>query len=257
MSTTDQSTDPSVSPGYLTVRDIEVDVEFKDVKNLHIAVEPPLGRVRVAAPLSLTEDQVRLAVLQRYSWIRKQQVQFRNAPRQSQREMTTGESHYVWGRRLRLAVIERPGRPHFEVSGDRLLLYTNGEMSPDQHRQQLDQWYRQQLRHALPPLIETWEKRLDVVVPKWSVRRMKTKWGSCNRETRHIWFNVELAKKPLECLEYIVVHEMTHYFERGHGHRFIELMDAELPEWRSRRASLNAAPLADEEWLPGVKSSQT
>ncbi len=86
---------------------------------------------------------------------------------------------------------------------------------------------------------------------------MKTKWGSCNRETRHIWFNVELAKKPPECLEYIVVHEMTHYFERGHGHRFIELMDAELPEWRSRRASLNAAPLADEEWLPGVKSSQT
>lgn len=248
MSTTDQAADTTGRPAYLTVRDVEVDVEFKDVKNLHIAVEPPLGRVRVAAPARLTEDEVRLAVLQRYSWIRKQQDQFRNAPRQSEREMTTGESHFVWGRRLRMAVIERPGRPHLEVSGDRLLLYSNGEMSPEQHRQLLDQWYRQQLRHALPPLIETWETRLNVVVPKWSVRRMKTKWGSCNRETHHIWFNVELAKKPPECLEYIVVHEMTHYSEGGHGKRFATLMDRELPDWRNRRTELNASPLAQEEW---------
>ncbi|KAF0971222.1 MULTISPECIES: M48 family metallopeptidase [Gordonia] len=250
MSTTDHSPDPTASTGYLTVRDIEVDVEFKDVKNLHIAVEPPLGRVRVAAPPTLTEDQVRLAVLQRYAWIRTQRDQLRNAPRQSEREMTTGESHYVWGRRLRLALIERPGRPHFEVSGGRLLLYTHGEMSPERHRQLLDQWYRQQLRHALPPLIETWEQRLGLSVPKWSVRKMKTKWGSCNRETRHIWFNVELAKKQPECLEYIVVHEMTHYLERGHGQRFVALMDVELPDWRNRRSQLNEAPLADEEWRP-------
>lgn len=162
--------------------------------------------------------------------------------------MVAGESHYTWGIRRRLKVIERPGRLHLEIDGDRLVLYTPSDASPDQRREALGRWYREQLRNTLPNVISTWEQRLEVSVPKWTIRRMKTKWGSCNRETRHIWFNVELAKKHPDCLEYIVVHEMAHFFERNHGERFIHLMDKLLPDWRSRRDQLNETPLAKEEW---------
>lgn len=238
----------STASAYLTVSGIDVDVIYKDIKNLHIGVYPPLGRVRVAAPEKLDDDQVRLAIIQRLPWIKRQREQLRSADRQSAREMVTGESHFVWGVRRRLKVVERPGRAHFELDGDRLVLYVPAGTSSDQRRELLDLWYRQQLRQALPDLIATWEGRLDVSVPRWSIRRMKTKWGSCNRETGHIWFNVELAKKDPESLEYIVVHEMTHHLERSHGERFTAMMDRALPDWRRRREQLNAAPLAAEDW---------
>jgi len=238
----------STASAYLTVRGIDVDVVYKDIKNLHIGVYPPMGRVRVAAPSRLDDDQVRLAVIQRLPWIKRQRQELQTADRQSQREMVTGESHYVWGSRLRLKVIERPGRPHIEADGNRLLLYTRPEDTAEQRRALLDQWHRHQLRQALPELIAKWEDRLEVSVPKWSIRRMKTKWGSCNRESRHIWFNTELAKKHPDCLEYILVHEMAHYIERNHGERFTKLMDRYLPDWRSRRDQLNGSPLAEETW---------
>lgn len=238
----------STASAYLTVRGIEVDVIYKDIKNLHIGVYPPMGRVRVAAPERLDDDQVRLAVIQRLPWIKRQQEQLRAAPRQSEREMVTGESHYVWGVRRRLKVVERPGNAHIEVDGERLVLYVPASASTEERRECLDRWYRQQLRGTIPNLIGHWETSLDVSVPKWTIRRMKTKWGSCNRKNRHLYFNVELAKKHPDCLEYIVVHEIAHYFERSHGERFTRLMDGHLPDWRSRRDMLNEAPLSHEEW---------
>lgn len=238
----------STANAYLTIRGIDIDVVYKDIKNLHIGVYPPMGRVRVAAPSRLGDDQVRLVVIQRLPWIKRQREQLQSAQRQSERDMTTGESHYVWGVRHRLKVVERAGRAHFEVDGDRLVLYVPPGLSADRRRQLLDHWYREQLRHAVPGVITKWESQLDVTVPKWSIRRMKTKWGSCNRDSRHVWFNVELAKKHPDCLEYIVVHELMHYFERGHGERFTALMDRHLPNWRARREALNAAPLAAERW---------
>ncbi len=162
--------------------------------------------------------------------------------------MLTGESHYVWGLRYRLKVIERPGRAHFEVDGDRLLLYVPADSTPEDRRQLLDRWYRSQMRAAIPAVIAKWEPIVGVSVPKWSIRPMKTKWGSCNRETGHIWLNVELAKKHPDCLEYIVVHEMTHHLERNHGERFTNLMDKHLPDWRGRRDPLNDSPLGHEQW---------
>lgn len=239
----------TTASAYLTVRGINVDVVYKDIKNLHIGVYPPMGRVRVAAPRRLDEDQVRLAVIQRLTWIKRQRERLRSTSRQSEREMVTGESHFVWGIRRRLKVVERPGRAHFETEGDRLLLYVPAGTTPQQRRGYLDRWYREQLREALPALISKWEKKLDVKVPEWSIRRMKTKWGTCNRETRRLWFNVQLAKKHPDCLEYIVVHEMTHYLERNHGERFTTLMDGFMPDWRSRRDQLNDAPLGHEEWV--------
>lgn len=238
----------TTTSAYLTVRGIEIDVIHKDIKHLHIGVYPPAGRVRVAAPSRLDDDQIRLAIVQRLPWIRKQRKQLEGAARQTTREMVTGESHYVWGTRKRLKVVERPGRAHVEVDGDRLILYVAPGATAEQRRQCLEGWYREQLRAELPALLDRWEQKLGVTVPKWTIRRMKTKWGSCNRETRNVWFNVELAKKDPLCLEYIVAHELTHYFERGHGERFTTLMDRHLPDWQMRRDELNGAPLAEEEW---------
>jgi predicted metal-dependent hydrolase len=238
----------STTSAYLSVRGIDVDVVYKDIKNLHIGVYPPLGRVRVAAPLRLDDDRVRLAVIQRLPWIKKQREQLRSADRQTKREMVTGESHYIWGIRHRLRVVERPGRAHVELDGDRLLLYVPAGMDADARLAALQRWQREQLRQRIPTLIAQWEPVIERTVTKWSIRRMKTRWGSCNRDTGHLWFNLELAKKHPACLEYIVVHEMTHLIERGHGARFIQLMDKFLPDWRARRDQLNAAPLADEQW---------
>lgn len=238
----------STASAYLTVRGLDIDIIRKDIKHLHVGVYPPAGRVRVAAPLGFDDEHIRLAVIQRLAWIRRQRKELQSAERQSVREMVTGESHYVWGRRKRLKVVERPGRAHVEVDGDRLTLYVGPEASAEQRRTYLERWYRDQLRSALPDLIGKWEQRLEVTVPRWTIRKMKTKWGSCNRETHGLWFNIELAKKHPDCLEYIVVHELTHYFDGNHGARFAALMDRNLPDWRSRRDELNGAPLAEEDW---------
>src|SRR5674476_639594 len=143
----------STASAYMTIRGIDIDVIYKDIKNLHIGVYPPMGRVRVAAPTKLDDDNVRLAVIQRLPWIKRQRAQMRAAERQSEREMVTGESHHVWGVRLRLKVIERPGRAHLEVDGEKLLLYAPEDASPDRRRELLDHWYRVQLRQAIPDLI--------------------------------------------------------------------------------------------------------
>ena len=239
----------STASAYLTVRGIDIDVVYKDIKNLHIGVYPPVGRVRVAAPERLDEERVRLAVIQRLPWIKRQRKQLQDAARQSEREMVTGESHYVWGVRHRLRVIERPGRAHVEVDGDRLLLYVPEGTDAETRAKVLQKTgTASELRRAVPPLIARWEPRIGRQVPQWGIRRMKTKWGSCNRETGRIWFNLELAKKHPHCLEYIVVHEMAHLLERNHGAKFTELMDDLLPDWRTRRDELNAAPLAHEKW---------
>jgi predicted metal-dependent hydrolase len=171
----------STGSAYLTVRGIDVDVVYKDIKNLHIGVYPPLGRVRVAAPLKLDDDRVRLAIIQRLPWITQQREHFRTANRQSEREMVTGESHHVWGIRHRLKVVERPGRAHVEVDGDRLLLYVPAGTVTDARRRILEHWHRAQLRERIPGLVARWEKVIEREVSRWSIRRMKTKWGSSGR----------------------------------------------------------------------------
>lgn len=238
----------STTSAYLTVRGINVDVVYKDIKHLHIGVYPPLGRVRVAAPRRLDDDQVRLAVIGRLPWINKQRERLRSAERQSKREMVTGESHFVWGVRHRLKVIERPGQAHVEIEGGRLLLYVHAGTDADTRLELLQRWQREQLRERIPSLIDTWQQIVGRSVNRWSIRRMKTKWGSCNRETGHLWFNLELAGKHPDLLEYIVVHEMTHLIERGHGERFTQLMDQFMPDWPRHRDELNRTPLVHEEW---------
>lgn len=238
---------PTSSP-VIHVADFDVDVIRKEIKNLHVGVYPPFGRVRVAAPEAMDDEAVRLAVVSRLAWIRRKRKQIKAQARQSRREMVDGEAHYVWGRRHRLRVVEDGARRRVELKGDWLELHVPEGADRDARERRLTAWYREQLKVEIPPIIDEWAPVLDVPAPEWAVKRMKTKWGTCKVDQRRIWLNLELVKKPPECLEYIVVHEMLHLLERNHTDRFYVLQDRFLPSWRSRREVLNNAPLADEEW---------
>jgi hypothetical protein len=234
---------------FLEVSGIEVEVIRKDIKNLHLGVYPPHGRVRVAAPLRIDDEAVRLAVISHLAWIRRQQAAFAGQARQSERAMVSGESHYVQGRRYRLDVIEQHGPPSVRLRNSSILeLRVRPGADRDKREAVLHQWYREQLREQIPVLIAGWEPVLGVQVADWGIKRMKTRWGTCNIVARRIWINLELAKKPAACLEYIVVHEMLHLLERHHNDRFRAYLDRYLPQWQLYRDMLNEAPLAHEEW---------
>ena len=233
----------------LDIRGIPVEVVRKAIKNLHVGVYPPSGRVRVAAPLYLDDEAVRLAVISRLGWIRRKQTEFEQQERQSQREFVTGESHYFEGRRYRLSVVEHDGRPSVRLLNNTTLeLRTHPGGDRDAREAVLYQWYRHRLRDRLPTLLSTWERKVGVTVNDLRIKKMKTRWGSCNIEARRIWLNLELVKKPVACLEYVMVHEMAHLKERAHNERFRALMDQLLPQWRLQRDVLNQAPLAQEAW---------
>lgn len=233
----------------LLVSGIVVQVIRKDIKNLHLAVYPPNGRVRVSAPTRVSDETVRLAVISRLSWIRERQRWLEQQPRQSQRMMVTGESHYVQGQRYRLDVIEHDGPATVRIRNRRTLdMRVRPGTGSEQRLELLNRWYRGQLHSQIPALLARWEPVIGVQAAEYRIKRMKTRWGTCNIAARRIWLNLELAKKPPECLEYILVHELVHLHERHHNDRFRALMDRYLPSWRLHRDRLNQAPLAHEEW---------
>ena len=233
----------------ITVRGLPVEIVRKAIKNLHLGVYPPNGRVRVAAPVRVRDEAVRLAVISRLGWIKRQRRRFHAQERQSLREYVSRESHYFFGRRYLLNVIEQDGPSQVSRRGNKILeLQVPKGTSRHRREQILLSWYRKNLKALILPLIEKWEAKIGMKVESWGVRRMKTKWGSCNSADRRIWLNLELAKKPVRCLEYILVHEMAHLIERKHNDRYIALMDQFLPSWRARRDELNYAPLAHETW---------
>jgi len=233
----------------IRVGGLSVQIVRKAIKNLHLGVYPPHGRVRVAAPLAVSDDAVRLAIVGKLGWIRRQQAKFAAQPRQTAREMVSGESHYFLGRRYRLRVVERVGAGQVELRGRATLeLRIRRDADAGARERVLQRWYRANLRQLIPPLLAKWETRLDVKAAAWGIKKMKTKWGACNPDARRIWLNLELAKKPVRCLEYLIVHELAHLVERQHNERFISLMDDHLPDWRHRRKELNAAPLSHETW---------
>ena len=227
---------------------IPVEVVRKDIKNLYLGVYPPDGRVRVSVPLRINDEEVRLAVTSRLGWISKRQKVFAQQERQSKREMITGESHYYQGRRYRLDVIEHDAVPTVSlVNKTTIEVRVRPDASADKREAVLYQWYRQQLQMQVPPLIARWEPEIGVTVAEWRIKKMKTRWGTCNIEARRIWLNLELAKKTVSCLEYIVVHEMVHFLERLHNHRFRELMDRLMPQWRLHGDELNQFALAQSD----------
>lgn len=231
------------------VSGMSVEVVRKRIKNLHLGVYPPNGKVRVAAPLALTKDAIRLAVVERIVWIKRQKAKFEAQARQTEREMVTGETHYFQGRRYRLRVIEHTGRCTVMLQNKTTIhLFVRRTTSRARREAILHEWYRQQLKELIPPLVAHWSTKLGVKTPNWGVRKMKTRWGSCNAQERRIWLNLELAKKSVDCLEYIIVHELVHLLERHHNDRFVGLMDKSMPGWRSYQAELNASVLGHEQW---------
>ena len=233
----------------IDIRGTPVEVVRKDIKNLHIGVYPPGGRVRVAAPLRLDDDALRAAVISRLGWIRRKQSEFEQQDRQSKREFVSGESHYFVGRRYRLDVIEHEGRPTVRLlNNTRMALFVRPGADRETREGLLHRWYRRRLRDRLPALLEKWEPKVGVQVAEVRIRKMKTRWGTCNNNASRIWLNLELVKKPASCLEYIMVHEMAHLIESGHNERFRDLMDRLMPQWRVNRDRLNRAPLAHADW---------
>ncbi len=231
------------------VSGLTVQVVRKNIKNLHLGVYPPNGRVRVAAPLRVSDEAVRMAVVTRLAWIKRQHAKFAGQNRQSAREFTTGESHYFLGQRYRLNVVAQDRAAHAAIRSNRTIdLFVREGSDTTQRERVLLAWYRQQLKELIPPLIQKWEAIVGVKVTEWGVKRMKTKWGTCNIKARCIWLNLELAKKPVQCLESIIVHEMVHLLERHHNDRFTALMDGIIPQWRHHRAEMNRAPLGHETW---------
>lgn len=239
----------SIDRRHIEVGGIAVEVVRKDIKNLHVGVYPPAGRVRVATPLSLDDEAVRLAVVSRLGWIRRKQKEFARQDRQSQREMVTGESHYFQGRRYKLDVKECGGAPGVRLAGHTTMeLRVPPAYDRDRREAVLQRWYRRRLRALLPPMLAKWEPRVGKAVSEVRIKRMKTRWGSCNADARRIWLNLELIKKPVACLEFVLVHEMVHLHERHHTERFQEWMERLMPTWSRRRDELNRAPLAHEDW---------
>lgn len=233
----------------LMVDGIEVDVVRKDIKNLHLAVYPPDGRVRVAAPLAVNDDAVRMAVITRLPWIKRRRAGFVEQERQSKREYVSGESHYYLGRRYLLNVFEHSGGGRVVVrTGKHIDLFVKEGSNQEKRARVFQRWYRNELRRMAKPIIREWANHLQLPQPLWGIKRMKTRWGSCNIEAGRIWLNLELIKKPAVCLDYIVVHELVHFLERHHNDRFVALMNKAMPLWRSNRDVLNSVPLAHEDW---------
>lgn len=226
-----------------------VDVVRKEIKHLHVGVYPPTGRIRVAVPRRVDDEAVRLAVVSRLGWIRRKQKEFARQDRQTQREMVTGESHYFQGRRYLLRVEECSSQFGVRIKGPTTMeLRVPFGANRDQRDTVLQHWYRRQLRKVLAPLLAKWEPRVGKPIAELRIKRMKTRWGSCNIHAGRIWLNLELIKKPVACLEYVLVHEMVHMHERHHTERFQELMERLVPNWPLQRDELNRAPLAHEEW---------
>ncbi len=239
----------STSRKTIEVGGIPVEVVRKPIKNLHLSVHPPDGRVRVSAPSRIDDEVVRLAVVSKLPWIHRHQKTFAEQPRQSRREMVSGESHYFMGRRYRLQVEEHDEPNRVSRNGNsKLTMHIRPGTGRDKREQILNDWYRRHMKAILPDLIARWEPILDVRVGDWGVKKMKTRWGSCNIRDRRVWLNLDLAKKPPQCLEYVLVHEMVHLLERHHNECFKSFMDQFFPQWRLCRDKLNQEPLAHEEW---------
>jgi hypothetical protein len=233
----------------ITIGGVVVDVILKDIKNVHLSVYPPTGRVRISAPKHMKADTIRLFAISKLPWIRQQQRNLNAQARESAREYLARESHYVWGKRHLLKVVETASGPvNVAVRRSSLVLTVRPRSTKARKEALLGDWYRLQVRTAAMPLIAKWEPILGIQASRLGVRRMKTKWGSCNPASRSLLLNQELAKKPPEFLEYIVVHELMHLLEPTHSARFVALMDQYMPKWQFYRDELNRLPVGHEEW---------
>lgn len=232
----------------IVLGNLKVYVTLKQIKNIHLSVHPPNGRVTISAPLRMDMDTIRVYAISRLSWIRKQQERFRSQHRELQRDFVTRESHYYLGKRYLLKIEETTDKQSVSIKQNHIVIHSRPGSGKNQHELLIQEWYRKQLKQLIPKYIDKWENKIDVKVSDFGIKKMKTKWGTCNQEAKRIWLNLELAKKPLECIEYIVVHEMIHLIEKTHNARFKALLNKHLPQWKHYKEELNRMPLGHTEW---------
>lgn len=224
----------------ITVNRIPVEVEWKEIKNIHLTVYPPDARVHISAPMNMQKDSIRLYIITKLGWINKRIEMILNQARQTGREYVSGENHYYKGIRYRLNVVYQQAPPAVSFNGTQFInLYIREGSNIEKRAEVMREWYRSELKATLPPIIEKWEEILKAKANHWEVKQMKTLWGSCNHKTKRLIFNLELIKKPTHCIEYIVAHEMTHLVERLHNSRFTAILDAHIPNWRMLKDELN------------------
>jgi predicted metal-dependent hydrolase len=229
--------------------DIMIAMTRKDIKNVHLSVHPPSGRVTLVAPLATRPEVARAYAASKIGWIRDQQAKLLGQARETPRQFVERESHYLWGRRYLLSIVEKEVKPFVRLDHRRITLTVRPGSTPEKREEIMEEWHRGLLHEAVPPLIRKWETKLEVEVSGYFLQRMKTKWGSCNSRHRNIRLNTELVKKPRDLLEYVVLHEMVHLIEPKHSERFVTLMTEHYPAWREARAELNELPLAAEVWM--------
>lgn len=224
----------------ITVSGIDIDVIKKDIKNMHLSVHPPTGRVRISSPARMDTDSIRLFAVSKLGWIKRHMNNIQSQDRQPPREFIQGESHYFQGQRYLMNIIEDEAPPKVEIRNKKYLdLYVRPGSDKEKRENVVREWYRDELKKLIPPLIEKWEERLGITVQEWGIRQMKTKWGSCNNDEQRIWLNLELAKKSKQCVEYVLVHEMVHLQERLHTERFQSLLEKYMPKWKVYKEELN------------------
>lgn len=234
---------------YLQLGSVEVLVVRKPIKNLHLSVLPPVGRVRVTSPENMKDDAIRTLIATRLPWIKRQQGKFTGQERQTKRDYISGESHYFFGKRYRLELVYKDDVPAVFLKGkNKIILQVRPKSSAARRHEVMTEWYRKQLRPVVENLITKWQKKIGAETSYWGIKQMKTRWGTCNHKRARILINLELAKKPLACAEYVVVHELLHVIEKKHSEKFVGLMTEYIPKWRSIKDDLNGFVLSHEEW---------
>lgn len=228
--------------------EISIAVTRKTIKNVHLTVHPPDGRVTLAAPINTRLEVARAYAITKLVWIRDQQRKLECQARETPRQFVERETHYVWGRRYLMTVNYQDAKPAVILSNKRVTLIARPGSSTEKRAEVMHEWHKSLLHEAVPPLIRKWERQLKVSVSGYFLQRMKTKWGSCNHTDGNIRLNTELVKKPKDLLEYVIVHEMAHLIEPTHSDRFIAILEEHYPGWREARAELNELPLAAEVW---------
>lgn len=224
----------------IRVNKIPVEVEWKDIKHIHLTVYPPDARVHISAPAAMPLDSIRLYIISKLAWINKHIEMIRNQSRQTEREYVSGENHFFKGIRYRLNVVYHQAPPVVKINGTQYInLYVREGSTTEKRAEIMREWYRAELKETLKSLVQKWEELLQVKARHWEVKQMKTLWGSCNHKTQRIIFNLELIKKPTHCIEYIVAHEMVHLVERLHNSKFTAILDVHIPNWRLLKDELN------------------